>query len=102
VEGFKINNICLDKLIESIDAARKNGHDTADKNGRILVESYNTSEAEEIIRILGLHDIKERTFEGVRDKLDDLSLTLSCFTQEELVFDFSEQGKLGLYLSVMK
>jgi hypothetical protein len=102
MEGFKIYNICLDKLTESIDAVRKGDCEMIHMDGRILVESYKTADVEEIIRILGLHDIKERNKEGLRDKLDDLSLTLSCFTQEELEFDFSEQGELGLYLSVKK
>jgi hypothetical protein len=98
VEGFKIHNICLDKLIDSIDEVRKKRHQPVDKNGLMLIESYNTADAEEIIRILGLTDIKDRTMEGLKDKLDDLSLTLSCFTQEELEFALDAEGNLGLYL----
>jgi hypothetical protein len=102
MEGFKIHNICLDKLTERIDEARIGSEVRSDKDGRILLESYNTSDIDEIIRIIGISDLRDRTIEGLLEKLEDLSLTLSCFTQEDLIFAFSEQGDLGLYLSVTK
>ncbi|MBI3592746.1 MAG: hypothetical protein HY099_04625, partial [Nitrospirae bacterium] len=72
---------------------------TGDKD-IILLECYNTGDLDDIIDILELYDIEERTFEAFREKLEELAYTVSVLIRETLFFDFTQNGHLGLYLSL--
>ncbi|MDP2157440.1 MAG: hypothetical protein Q8K68_07015, partial [Nitrospirota bacterium] len=64
--------------------------------GGIILESYNTGDLEEIIDILELYDIEDRNPAGLAEKLEDLAYTVSVLVKEKVVFDYDEQGYLGL------
>ncbi|MCL4536802.1 MAG: hypothetical protein M1610_04335 [Nitrospirae bacterium] len=93
----KIYGLCLERLKYQIKNTRQRS--TGDKD-IILLECYNTGDLDDIIDILELYDIEERTFEGLREKLEDLSYTVSALTRETLFFDLTQEGHLGLYLSM--
>lgn len=92
----KIYGLCLERLRYQIKKAREKGSISGD----YLLEGYNTGEIDEIIDILELYDLEERSYHGLMQKLDDLAYTVSLLTQENLFFDFTEEGHLGLYLSL--
>jgi hypothetical protein len=98
----KIYGLCLERLKYQIGNAKER---TAEKdiheyrNG-FLLESYNTGDIDDIIDILELYDLEERTLERLREKLGDLAYTVSLLMRERLFFDFTREGHLGLYLSV--
>lgn len=94
----KIYGLCLERLRHQIKKARENGAIT----GNYLLEGYNTADIDDIIDILELYDLEERSYDGLMQKLDDLAYTVSVLTQEKLFFDFTEEGHLGLYLSITK
>jgi hypothetical protein len=96
----KIYGLCLERLGHQINNAKQRIKDgTRAYNDLILLECYNTGDLDDIIDILELYDIEERTFEGVMEKLNDLAYTVSALTREALFFDFTQNGYLGLYLS---
>ncbi len=92
----KIYGLCLERLRYQIKRARENSL----RPGHVLLEGYNTGDIDDIIDILELYDLEERSYEGLMQKLDDLAYTVSLLTQEKLFFDFTEEGYLGLYLSL--
>lgn len=94
----KIYGLCLERLSHQIKKAREKVAITED----YLLEGYNTADIDDIIDILELYDLEERSYDGLMQKLDDLAYTVSVLTQEKLFFDFTEEGHLGLYLSVTK
>ncbi|MCL5062632.1 MAG: hypothetical protein M1443_05415 [Nitrospirae bacterium] len=97
----KIYGLCLERLKHQINNARQRTKDgTCTYNDLILLECYNTGDLDDIIDILELYDIGERTFEGVMEKLNDLAYTVSALTRETLFFDLTQEGHLGLYLSM--
>jgi len=101
MDDVKIYGLCIERLKFQIGNAKKrlNGSDLVNA-GHVLLESYNTDDPEEIIDILELYDINERSFEAVREKLDELEYTVSILSRETLTFGITEKGHLGLYLSV--
>lgn len=99
-EEAKIYGLCLVRLTHQIEKAKEASSSRSDKTGRVLLESYNSGDLEDIIDILELYDVQERTFEAVGEKLEELAYTATVLTGEELSFDFSEEGLLGLYLSL--
>lgn len=103
MEGVKIYGLCLERLRHQITNAKQriNGK-TSNRPDRILLECYNTGEPDEIIDILELYDVEERTPENVREKLVDLAYTVSELLRETLTFDFTGEGHLGLYLTLSK
>jgi hypothetical protein len=101
MEGVKIYGLCLERLRHQITNARRRGE--SEERGfqrRILLESYNTGELEEIIDILELYDVEERTEEIVRQKLEDLAYTVSELVRETISFDYTDEGYLGLYIAL--
>lgn len=103
MEGVKIYGLCLERLRHQIKNAMKRfGNEGPEYPGRVLLESYNTGELEEIIDILELYEVKERTPEELREKLDDLACTVSELVRETVIFDYTDEGCLGLYLAMRK
>lgn len=101
MEGVKIYGLCLERLNHQIKNAKNRiKEDRHQPEDRVLLECYNTCEPDDIIDILELYDIEERTPERVEEKLKDLAYTVSSLTREALTFDFSYNGHLGLYLSL--
>lgn len=94
----KIYGLCLERLSHQIKKARENGAIT----GNYLLEGYNTADIDDIIDILELYDLEERSYDGLMQKLDDLAYTVSVLTQEKLFFGFTDEGHLGLYLVLNK
>jgi hypothetical protein len=101
MEEIKIYGICLERLNHQIKIAKERVEDeTHQYQDRCLLECYNTGELDDIIDILELYDVDEKTFEQVKEKLEELSYTVSVLTHETLTFDFTQNGHLGLYLSL--
>jgi hypothetical protein len=93
MEEVKIYGLCLERLRYQITNARKriNGQD------RFLLECYNTGEIDDIIDILELYDVAEKTQEHLGRKLDELAYTASLLVRESVTFDYTDDGHLGLY-----
>ncbi len=104
METASVCGLCLGRLKYQIDNAKKRA--AADsrrvRSGRVLLESYYTGEPDEIIDILELYHVKDRTLEGVVETLAELSYSASVLTRESLHFDFDKEGHFGLYLSLCK
>ncbi|MCL4491652.1 MAG: hypothetical protein M1510_07070 [Nitrospirae bacterium] len=99
MEGVKIYGLCLERLRYQINNAKNRIKDkTWRYDDRVLLECYNTGEPDDIIDILELYDVEENTYEQVREKLEDLAYTVSALTREILLFDYTHEGHLGLYL----
>jgi hypothetical protein len=100
-DAVKIYGLCLERLKHQIKNARNRVEsETSPYPDQLLLESYVTGELDDIIDILELCDLEERTFESLREKLEDLAYTVSVLTNETLTFGFNEDGHLGLYLSI--
>lgn len=95
LKDFKLYNVCVMRLRHQIEIAHKGGRMSG---GRTVLESYCTSDIEEIIDIHELYDIEDRTIEGVMKKLARVAGDASLFVKEKVEFDFSEEGELCLYL----
>jgi len=100
MEAAKIYGLCLERITHQIIRAKQRINGGQQHNGQILLESYNTGDIEDIIDILELYDIEARTQEGLKEKLEDLSYTVSALMREVLFFDYTEEGHMGLYLSL--
>ena len=93
MDEVKIYGLCLERLRYQITNARKrvNGQD------RFLLECYNTGEIDDIIDILELYDVADKTQEHLSRKLDDLAYSASLLVRESIIFDYTDEGHLGLY-----
>jgi hypothetical protein len=100
MEAAKIYGLCLERIRHQILHAKQRTHGGRLHDVPILLESYNTGDIEDIIDILELYDIEERTHEGLEEKLEDLAYTVSELVREVLFFDYTEEGHMGLYLSL--
>jgi hypothetical protein len=101
MDGVKIHGLCIERLKFQIGNAKKRLSESGlVSDEHVLLESYNTDDPEDIIDILELYDINERSFEAVREKLDELAYTVSILTRETLTFGVTERGHLGLYLAI--
>lgn len=98
MDTVKIYGLCLERLKYQL----RNAMNKTSLHNRMLLECYNTGDPDDIIDILELYDIEERTIESVINKLADLAYTVSALTCETLSFDFTEKGYLGLYLELKK
>ncbi len=97
---YKIYGVCLERTKHQIRIAKnKIKNETHQSQDCYLLECYNTGDIDDIIDILELYDVEERTYQQITEKLDDLAYTISILTQERLFFDFTHEGYLGLYLS---
>jgi hypothetical protein len=97
LDEVKIYGLCLGRLKYQLNIAQKRLADSSALRGDIILESYNTSDIEELIDILELYDIEDRTRDGLMNKLDDLAQTVSALMQKTLVFAITNEGHLGLY-----
>jgi hypothetical protein len=99
MKRVKIYGMCLERLSHLIGKAKTrlngNGYWT-----RVILESYNTGDLNDIVYILELCDIEAHTQRALRKELDYLAFALSEETGEMLSFDYCEGGHLGLYLTV--
>lgn len=100
MEAAKIYGLCLERITHQIMNAKQRVNEERQGNGQVLLESYNTGDTEDIIDILELYDIETRTNEGLKEKLEDLAYTVSALMREVLFFDYTEEGHMGLYLSL--
>ena len=96
MDDAKIYNVCLMRVKHQITKANERLEDGSAPEGGIILESYNTGDLEEIIDILELYDIEDRTPAGLAEKLEDLSYTVSVLVREKIVFEYDEKGNLGL------
>jgi hypothetical protein len=92
----KVYGLCLGRLKHQLNIARKRC-ETLALQGNILLESYNTSDIDELIDILDLYDIEDRNWDGLTDKLDDLAQTVSALMRQTLMFAITDEGHLGFY-----
>ena len=102
METLSICGLCLERLKYQINNAKKRTSNNGSRSGagKILLESYNTGDPDDIVDILEIYHIKDRTLEGVQETLDELAYSASVLTRESLHFDFNEDGHLGLFLSI--
>jgi hypothetical protein len=101
MEAVKIYGLCLERLEFQISLAKKRVNGSALSPERlVLMECYNTGDVEDIIDIMELYDIDERTLDAVKSKLEELEYTVSVLLREQISFSFTERGHLGLYLAV--
>lgn len=101
MEGVKIYGLCLERLRHQITKAKERAErDALHEGDHILLECYNTGELDDIIDILELYDVVDRTFLEVEEKLEDLAYTVSELTRERVMFNYTDEGHLGLYLAL--
>ena len=102
MDNAKIYGICLERLKYQIRLAKHRVKACTGEGDPILLECYNTGRIEDIIDILELYDVEEKTNAKLREKLEELACSISELSREVLMFDYTEKGHLGLYLSVNK
>ena len=100
MKDAKFYGLCLERLSFQIANARRRVAASGGSCQGILIEGYNTGDPEEIIDILELYDIEDRSLNGVLAKLDELAYTASILTREKVGFGFTGKGELGLYVAV--
>ena len=98
MDDAKIYNVCLMRVKFQITNAKQRLNGTFPSGGKLALESYNTGDIEDIIDILEIYDLDDRTPEGLSQKLEDLAYTVSVLVREKIVFDYDLKGNLGLYL----
>ena len=94
MDGVKVYGLCLERLKHQIETAKKR---ISTNHNIIILECYNTDNIEDIIDILELYDIDEKTQECLDIKLEDLAYSASLLVQESIAFDYNDDGYLGLY-----
>lgn len=67
---------------------------------RVILESFNTSDIDDIVDILELYDIENKQPETVKEKIEELAESVSLMIREIVEFDFAYNGHLCLYLRV--
>lgn len=100
MEGVKIYGLCLERLRHQIRNAKDRigrGNGNGDATNRVLLESYCTGDMDEIVDVLELYDIDEKTSAQVQEKLEDLAYTVSVLIREQIAFGLTPEGHLGLY-----
>lgn len=98
MDEAKIYNVCLQRVKFQITNAKQKLNSGADAEGRKILESYCTGDVNEIIDILELYDIDSLDRNALHEKLEDLAYTISILVRESIMFDYDENGCLGLYL----
>jgi hypothetical protein len=97
-ENFKLYGVCVERLKHQLALARKRVGDRP--VDRVVLEGYQTGDIDEIIDILELYDIEEKTPEAFRGKLEDLAHDVSLFIKETIEFGYDDNGNLCLYWKV--
>lgn len=100
MDGVKIYGLCLERLKHQIALAKKRLEGSGHGSKYFLLESYNTGVPDDIVDILELYDLEDKTPELLSEKLHDLAYTVSTLLRHTLIFDYTEEGHLGLYLSL--
>jgi hypothetical protein len=100
MDNAKIYNVCLQRVKFQIGNAKQRLHNSITHNIRMVLESYNTGDIEEIVDILELYDLDDRSRKGLAEKLQDLAYTVSILVKDNISFEYDERGNLGLYLIV--
>jgi len=102
METLSICGLCLERLKHQINNAKKRTVNSGGQTrpGKVLLESYNTGDPDEIVDILEIYHTKDRTLEGVQETLAELAYSASVLTRESLHFDFNEEGHFGLFLDL--
>jgi hypothetical protein len=88
----KIYGLCLERIKHQILNARTRGE------GKVLLETYCTTDTGEIVDILELYDLEERTDEGLWEKLSELAFTVSLLVGHTLEFGHGPDGEIGLFV----
>jgi len=99
MKEVKIYGLCLERLRFQISNAKKRLAASGAACEGLLLECYNTGDPDEIIDILELYDIEDRSMTGVLKKLQDLAYTVSLLLRERIGFGLTGKGELGLYLA---
>jgi hypothetical protein len=102
MDEAKIYNVCLQRVKFQITNAKKRLNGFVPPEGRLVLESYNTGDIDEIIDILEIYDLDRHTREGLDEKLEDLAYTVSVLVKESVAYDYDEKGNLGLYFILNK
>jgi|SRR5208283_3248009 len=102
METVSICGLCLERLKYQINNAKKRTVNSGGQTrpGKILLESYNTGDPDEIVDILEIYHAKDRTLEGVHETLAELAYSASVLTRESLNFGFNGEGHFGLFLDL--
>jgi hypothetical protein len=102
MDEAKIYNVCLQRVKFQITGAKQRLGDTLPAAAKVILESYNTGDIDEIIDILEIYDLGSHDQKGLEEKLEDLAYTVSIMVKETIGFDYDEKGNLGLYLKLEK
>ena len=102
MDEAKIYNVCLQRVKFQITNAKQRLNNSIPKHGRVVLESYQTGDMDEIIDILELYDLDSHTPEGLAVKLEDLAYTVSLLVKEEISFEYDDRGNLCLCLRVQQ
>lgn len=100
MDDAKIYNVCLQRVKFQITNAKQRMNSTFPSGGKLALESYNTGDIDDIIDILEIYDLEDRSREGLSQKLEDLAYTVSVLVREKISFDYDLKGNLGLYLEL--
>ena len=99
MDSAKIYGLCLERLKHQIRTATGKARNKGGfQDGKYMLENYCTGDIDEIIDILELYDIEERSLPAVIEKLEELSYTVSVLTREQLFLGFDHNGSLALFL----
>lgn len=96
----KIYNVCLQRVKFQITNAKLRLNGAVPPGGWLALESYNTGAIEDIIDLLEIYDLEDRTPEGLSEKLEDLAYTVSVLVREKIAFAYDQKGNLCLYLVI--
>lgn len=96
MDEVKIYGLCLGRIKYQLNIVGKRRAEKS-AQGNVLLESYYTSNIDDLIDILDLYDIEDRTWDGLMNKLDDLAQTVSALMRKTLMFAITDEGHLGLY-----
>jgi hypothetical protein len=99
-EHYKLYGVCIERLRHQLAIARKSIKDRDVE--KVALEGYYTGDIDEIIDLLELYDIEEKTPEALQSKLEDLAHDFSLFTKETIEFGYDDNGELCLYWRVKK
>ncbi len=99
MDDAKIYNVCLMRVKHQILKANERLGNGLAPDGGIFLESYNTGDPDEIIDILELYDLQDRTPSALEAKLEELAYTVSILVKEKIVFAYDGKGNLGLKFS---
>ena len=95
LQDFKLYGLCIMRLRHQIQRALDSGRM---RDGRVELESFCTAETDEIVDLLELYDLEDRTRAGLMEMLGELAADASLFVSGQIEFAFNEESELSLYL----